>query len=202
MTSALRSAPSAARRCTCAGSRGACTGVTIRAGPALLRLWQFAALGCICVLFAVVAAPAFAACPVSETAPIAQLRADVARLAAQGQRPDAISCLQREIARREPTDAQLAADLRIDLGKLFDDAGDFANAKSQFALALRAFEQSARRAPLAEATRRLGWAEYRLGDYTSAEAHLRHAVELHITANGPKSLEVGRALNSLGVVLR
>jgi len=138
----------------------------------------------------------------SETAPISQLRADVARLASQGQRPDAISCLQREVTRHESADAQLAGDLRLELGKLLDDAGQFADAKSQLERAVRVFEQGARRAPLAEATRRLGWAEYRLGDYTSAEAHLRHALELHIATNGPTNIEVGRALNSLGVVLR
>jgi CHAT domain-containing protein len=157
---------------------------------------------CLCVMLAIVGPHAFAACPVSETAPIGQLRAEVARLTAQGQRPDAISCLQREITRRESADPQLAADLRLELGKLLDDAGDFSHAKTQLEHAKRAFEQGARRPQLAEATRRLGWVEYRLADYTSAEAHLRHAVELHIAANGPRSIEVGRALNSLGVVRR
>jgi len=157
---------------------------------------------CTFILLTAVARPLLAACPLSESAPISQLRSDIARLASQGQRPDAMSCLQREIARRESADPQLAADLRLELAKLMDDAGEFAGAKKQLEQALPVFEQGGRRTSLAEATRRLGWAEYRLGDYTSAEAHVRHALQLHIAANGPQDIEVGRALNSLGVVLR
>ena len=99
---------------------------------------------------------------------------------------------------------EVEADLRLTLGGVYRDLGDYPKAEAmlQQALAIRKKLHGEKSLPVASLLDQLGQVLHRTGKSAEAEADYRQALAIREESAGHESLEVASSLNHLGSLLR
>ncbi|PWU18270.1 MAG: hypothetical protein C5B50_09580 [Verrucomicrobia bacterium] len=100
--------------------------------------------------------------------------------------------------------AEVEADLRATLGRVYTDLGEYTNAVAmhQRALELRKSLHPGAHPDVAESLNDLGQASYWQGKYPEADALHRQALAMRQSLFGEENLQVAQSLNNLGETLR
>jgi tetratricopeptide (TPR) repeat protein len=122
------------------------------------------------------------------------------RLNENGRFAEAEKTLHRALKESADTDASLTAAILSNLGSVYQDLGDYANAEQYARRGLSTWERI--RPPghldLARPLNTLAGIYTKIGRYSKAEQLYRRSLAIRTEVLGPNHLDVGRTLNNLG----